>query len=62
MTPALRRAADVALSVAGFAVCLVGVTLALFCLVVDAPDGYAQTAALDALWSTVVDALTPGVR
>lgn len=59
MSRLTRRAADAALSVAGFLVCLVGVTLALFCLCVDAPDGYAQTAALDAAWHAVVDALTP---
>ena len=61
MTPALRRAADVALSIAGAALAAVGAFLFLFCLFTDAPDGYAQTAAVDALVSTVVDALTPGV-
>ena len=59
MSRLARKAADVALSVAGFVVCTTGVTLALWCAAVDAPTGDDQREALAALWSTLVHLVTP---
>jgi hypothetical protein len=53
VSPLARRAADAALSVAGAVLWTVGLALAVWCLVVDAPTGTEQRAALAALWSTV---------